>query len=216
MRTLAIGFAAALSLAATAPVNAQGFWVGGPGFGVGVGGGPAYAYDAYPSYGYTSAGYWGEPGWGWGGAYAYQPVMEPYPVIADSFAYAPPVTVGYGYEPAYRYRYSTGRYAYPERVTYRRSYAYSPGYRYSTLGYASPERVRYQRSYAYSPPHNRLGYESDRRARQHVVAGSRIGTGTERVSSQASSERVSVRGSRAMARGSRQEIEPAGGKRDLR
>jgi hypothetical protein len=216
MRKLAIGIAAALSLAAAAPVNAQGIWVGGPGFGVGVGFGPTYAYDAYPSYGYTNVGYWGEPAWGWGDTYAYQPVVGPYPLAADSFAYAPGVSVGYGFEPAYRYRYSTARYSYPERVTYQRSYAYSPGYR-STERYFYPERTRYQRRYAYSPrpSTNRVVYQSDRRAgvRQHVAVGSRVGIGTERVGSR---ERIDVRDSRAMARGSGHEIERAGGKRDLR
>lgn len=168
MRTLAIGIAAALSLAATAPVSAQGIWFGGPGFGVGIGFGPTYAYDAYPSYGYTSVGNWREPAWGWGGGYAYQSVD---PFVDDSFAYAPAVSIGYGYEPVYRHGYRSTRYSYPQRVTYGRTYTYSPGYRSTTARYSYPERVT-RRSYAYSPRlgTNRVVYASDRRAvRQHVA-----------------------------------------------
>jgi hypothetical protein len=191
MRRLAIGIAAALSLAATASVNAQGIWVGGPGVGVGVGFGPTYAYDAYPSDGYTSVAYRGGPAWG--DAYAYEPVAAP--VVADSYAYAPAVSVGYGYEPAYSRVTSSARYAYPERVTSRQSYAYSP--RRST---------------------QRVVYESGRRSgvSRDVVAGSRIEAGTERIGSRVSSERVSVRGGHAMARGSRQDVERASVTRDLR
>ena len=55
MRKVAIGIAAAITLAAGAPANAQGLWVGAPDFGVGIGVGPTYAYQPY--YG----GYWGSP-----------------------------------------------------------------------------------------------------------------------------------------------------------
>ena len=48
MRTLGIGIAAAITLAVTvAPANAQGFWIGAPGFGVGIGVGPTTYYGGY-------------------------------------------------------------------------------------------------------------------------------------------------------------------------
>ena len=197
MRKLSIGIAAAaLSLAAIAPVNAQGFWFGGPGFGVGVGFGPTYAYDPYPAYGYTGVGYWGGPAWG--DAYATY-------AVEDDFAYAPAVNVGYGYEPAYRRRYSTARYAYPGRVSYRRSYAY-------------PERVSYRQSFAYSPraSSRHFVHEAERRSgvRHELAVGSRTAARTsigsrvsssEAAGSRISSEGVHVRGGQSMARASRSE-----------
>jgi hypothetical protein len=135
------------------------------------------------------------------------------PFVDNSFAYAPAVSIGYGYEPVYRYRYGSTRYSYPQRVTYGRTYTYSPGYRSTTARYSYPERVT-RRSYAYSPrlgTNSRVVYASDRRAVRQQ--GSRIGTQTERVSSR---ERTDVRSFRAMARGSGYEVKRAHGKRDLR
>ena len=224
MRKLAIGItAAALSLAVAAPASAQGFWFGGPGIGVGVGFGPTYAYDSYPAYGYASVGYWdGEPAWG--------DTYASYAFEDDSYAYAPAVSVGYRYGPAYRHRTSTARYAYPERVSYRRSYA-------------EPERVSTRQSYAYAPraSSRQVVYESGRRSglRQNVAIGSRtaarsrsdvaIGSRTaarsqsvgSRVSSEttgsgASSDRVRVRDGQSMTRGSRSEMERGSTTRDLR
>src|ERR1051325_3957101 len=196
MKRLAIGIrAAALSLAAIAPVNAQGFWFGGPGFGVGVGFGPTYAYDPYPGYGYTGVGYWGGPAWG--GTY------DTY-AVEDDFAYAPAVSVGYGYEPAYRRRYSTARYAYADRIRHR-SYTY-------------PEHVSYRQSYAYSPraSSRHFVHEAGRRSgvRHELAVGSRTAARTtigsrvsssEAAGSRISSEGVHVRGGQSMARASRSE-----------
>jgi hypothetical protein len=48
MRKLAIGVAAVcLTCAAIIPANAQGLWIGAPGFGVGIGVAPTYAYEPY-------------------------------------------------------------------------------------------------------------------------------------------------------------------------
>src|SRR5262245_17161148 len=122
MRRLAIGVAAAcLTWAAIMPANAQGLWIGAPGFGVGIGVAPAYAYE--PDYG----GYWGNPYVGTD--YAYEPG------VADStYAYEPYVEDdAYAYGPAYSYG------TYGPRVY---SYGRSDGYRYAP---------RYSRGYAYSP-----------------------------------------------------------------
>src|ERR1051325_8527823 len=182
MKRLAIGIsAAALSLAAIAPVNAQGFWFGGPGFGVGVGFGPTYAYDPYPAYGYTGVGYWGGPAWG--DAYATY-------AVEDNFAYAPAVNVGYGYEPAYRHRYSTARYAYPDRVSYRQSYAYSP--RASSRHFVREAGRR-------SGVRHELAVGSRTAARTSI--GSRVSS-SKATGSRVSSEGVHVRGGQSLARAS--------------
>src|SRR3954471_14433804 len=83
MRKLALGLLAAGSILVAVPAHAQGFWFGGPGFGIGIGTG----YSSGP---YYSNAYWG-PGWG-GRAYSsygYRPVYSGY----DDYAYAP----GYAY-----------------------------------------------------------------------------------------------------------------------
>ena len=69
MRKVAIGIAAAIALATVAPASAQGIWIGVPGFEIGIGTGPTYAYGD-PYYGgyrygptYASEGYAYEPGY---------------------------------------------------------------------------------------------------------------------------------------------------------
>ena len=69
MRKLAIGVAAAcLTCAAIIPANAQGLWIGVPGFGVGIGVAPTYAYEPYYD------GYRGSPHVV-GTGYAYEPIV---------------------------------------------------------------------------------------------------------------------------------------------
>jgi len=185
MRKLAIGIAAtALSVAAIVPVKAEGFWFGGPGFGIGVGFGPSYAYD-YPAYGYTSVGYWGAPARN----YTYATYSDD-----DWVGYAPGVTVGYGYEPAYYPRYSTARYhhyrqtyRYPERVSYRLRYAYAP-HRTSSRHFAAVSgRQRFE-------------------ARSTTIGSTRLPRSAR---SRVSSEGVHVRGGQFMARGSQSELKGA-------
>lgn len=124
MRKVAIGIAAACLTFAAVPANAQGLWIGAPGFGIGIGVAPTYAYEPYYN------GYWGTP---YGSAdYAYAPS------VADStYTYAPEVEYdSYAYAPAYSY----GIYSYgPQSRVY--AYERSGSYRYAP---------RYSRSYAYS------------------------------------------------------------------
>jgi hypothetical protein len=108
MRKLAIGVAAAcLTCAAVMPASAQGLWIGAPGFGVGIGVAPAYAYEPY--YG----GYLGTPYVGADYAYSYG-------------AYAPRQVYAYERSQGYRYapRYSRG-YAYSPEVRTARGYTYA-------------------------------------------------------------------------------------------
>jgi hypothetical protein len=123
MGKLAIGVAAAcLTCAAIIPANAQGLWLGAPGFGVGIGVAPTYAYEPYYD-GYRGAPY--APG------YAYEPS-----VAYSTYAYEPYVEYdSYAYGPAYSY----GAYG-PRSQVY--AYERSDGYRYAP---------RYSRGYAYSP-----------------------------------------------------------------
>src|SRR5262245_721431 len=124
MRKLAIGVAAAcLTCAAVMPASAQGLWIGAPGFGVGFGVAPVYAYEPY--YGrYLGTPYVGAD-------YAYEPR-----VAYSTYAYEPDVEYDtYAYGPAYTY----GAYA-PRAQVY--AYERSDGYRYAP---------RYSRGYAYSP-----------------------------------------------------------------
>ena len=128
MRTLGIGIAAAITLAAAiTSANAQGLWIGAPGFGVGIGVGPTPYYG-----GYRVGPYWGA---GYGYGYDYEP----------SYAYQ-----GYAYEPEYSY----DSYAYVPDDGY---VAYSYGPRVRTYAYDSEDsygyapRLRYSRSYTYSP-----------------------------------------------------------------
>src|SRR5262245_19936296 len=124
MRKLAIGVAAAcLTCAAVMPASAQGLWIGAPGFGVGFGVAPVYAYEPY--YGrYLGTPYVGTD-------YAYEPR-----VAYSTYAYEPDVEYDtYAYGPAYTY----GAYA-PRAQVY--AYERSDGYRYAP---------RYPRSFALCP-----------------------------------------------------------------
>ena len=124
MRKVAICIAAACVTFAAVPANAQGLWIGAPGFGIGIGVAPTYAYQPYYN------GYWGTP---YGSAdYAYAP-----PVAYSTYTYAPEVEYdSYAYAPAYSY----GIYSYgPQSRVY--AYERSGSYRYAP---------RYSRSYAYS------------------------------------------------------------------
>ena len=130
MKRLGIGIAAAITLAATmAPANAQGLWIGAPGFGVGIGVGPTPYYGDYrggpywgAAYGY---GYGYEPSFAYQG-YAYEPEYS-----YDSYAYVPDDGyVAYSYGPSVRsYAYDGDSYGYAPRPRYLRNYAYSPEYR---------------------------------------------------------------------------------------
>jgi hypothetical protein len=132
MRTLGIGIAAAITLAAAVTsANAQGLWIGAPGFGVGIGVGPTPYYG-----GYRGAPYWGV-GYGYGYEYGYEPsygyrgyAYEP-EYSYDSYAYVPDDGyVAYSYGPSVRtYAYDVDSYAYAPRPRYSRNYAYSPEYR---------------------------------------------------------------------------------------
>ena len=114
MRTVGIGIAAAITLAATmAPANAQGLWIGAPGIGVGIGVGPTPYYG-----GYRGGPYWGA---GYGYGYGY-----------DYYSYGSRLRT-YAYD-------SIDSYGYAPRPRYSRNYAYSPEdratrtYSYDTRG----------------------------------------------------------------------------------
>ena len=197
MRKLAIGVAAAcLTCAAIIPASAQGLWIGAPGFGVGIGVAPAYAYEPY--YG----GYWGGPYVG--SAYAYEPS-----VAYSTYAYEPSVEYDtYAYGPAYSY----GAYA-PRAQVY--AYERSDGYRYAP---------RYSRGYAYSPEvRTARGYADtrgvirrDRRAselysaglqQQRTVIRDRSEIRAEKRS--ATSRQIKPEASSHLARGSAQDLRPS-------
>ena len=200
MRKVAIGIAAAITLAAVAPANAQGLWVGAPGFGVGIGVGPTYAYEPY--YG----GYWGSPYWGAGygyepsyayQSYAYEPEYE-----YDSYAYVPDDAYAvYSYGPRLRtYAYEpTDSYGHAPQVRYSRNYSYSPG-------------VRATRSYSYADTRGVI--KGDRGHRSTMVHNTRLqdraamrngfAIGAERQS--AGSRRIRPEASKALARGPAQEL----------
>jgi hypothetical protein len=169
--------------------NAQGFWIGIPGFGVGVGA-PAYEYSAY-DYPYRTYGdaYWGET---WGAGYSYGPAVvydEPYAYgapyaanAADSYAYEPAVTYGYTANytyPAFRrarsYGYRNNGFVTADRYGYGTT---ADRYGYGTTVY--PERMRYSRSYGYSNARS-YGYSNDDsvdrfRTRRHFAYSSSLST----------------------------------------
>ena len=146
MRTLGIGIAAAITLAATmAPANAQGLWIGAPGFGVGIVVGPTPYYSGYRGGPYWGAGY----GYGYEPSYAYQGYAYEPAYSYDSYAYVPDDGyVAYSYGPSVRtYAYdSVDSYGYAPRPRYSRNYAYSPEYRgtrtysYNTRGVRTDHR----------------------------------------------------------------------------
>src|SRR5262245_55493524 len=100
MRKVAIGIAAAITLAAGVPESERGIWIGVPGFGIGIGTGPSYAYgDPYhggygPTYAYEGYAY--EPG------YEYDTYAVPTRGYA-AYSYEPEVTYGYRSTDGYRY-----------------------------------------------------------------------------------------------------------------
>ena len=61
MRGLLVGAIAAVAIAGATPASAQGFYFGGPGVSIGVGGGPYYGYDRGYGYGH---GYYDGRGYG--------------------------------------------------------------------------------------------------------------------------------------------------------
>jgi hypothetical protein len=188
MRKAAIGIAAAVTLAAVVPASAQGLWIGAPGFGVGIGVGPTYAYDdgGYaPSWG---AGYRYGPSYGYQ-TYAYEPAYE-----YDSYAYVPDDGyAAYSYGPPLRtYAYESDSYQSAPRARYLRNYAYSPG-------------IRTTRSYSYSDSRGVIKGQRGHRVVHNTglhdrdVMHTRSAIGTERES--ATSRRVSAEAaSKALAR----------------
>ena len=111
MRKVAIGIAAAIALASVVPANAQGVWIGVPGFGIGIGTGPTYGYGGP----YYNDDYYD-------GSYAYEPGYGSYGYVPDGYA-------AYSYEPRVTYGYATDGYRHAPRAGYTRSYAYSPNAR---------------------------------------------------------------------------------------
>src|SRR5215831_5057372 len=118
MRKVAIGIVAAMALAAASPANAQGIWLGVPGFGIGIGTGPGYGYGPYPSYGYGGAYYDGYGPNYTAGGFAYEPGYE-YGSLGDRY-------VAYPYQPGVAYGDGTGGYRHTSRARHTRSYDYSP------------------------------------------------------------------------------------------
>ena len=196
MRKVAIGIAAAITLAVVAPANAQGLWIGAPGFGVGIGVGPTPYYGGYWGGPYWGAGYgyYGyEPSYAW--SYAYEPAYD-----YDSYAYLPDDGyAAYSYGPRLRtYGYESG-YGYAPRVRYSRNYSYSPG-------------VRATRSYSYADTQGVI--KRDRGHRSTMVHNTRLQDravmrngapiGAEREST--SSRRIRPEASKALARSPAQEL----------
>ena len=195
MRTFGIGIAAAITLAATmAPANAQGLWIGAPGFGVGIGFGPTPYYDGY------RGGPWGA-GYGYGNAYGYEP----------SYAYQ-----GYAYEPEYSY----DSYAYVPDDGYV-AYSYGPrmrAYSYNSVdSYGYAPRPRYSRTYAYSPEYRgtrTYSYDTRTNHRSTIVHNTRLqdravtrrgfAFGAEREN--ADSRRIRPEASKALARAPAQHL----------
>jgi hypothetical protein len=197
MRKVAIGIAAAIALAAVVPANAQGLWIGVPGFGIGIGTGPTYGYGGP----YYNDGYYG-PNYAAGG-YAYEPGYEygSYGYVPDS-GYA-----AYSYEPGVTYRYATDDYRYGPRAGYPRSYAYSSNARTTREHSDATTRsgIRSDRAHRAAVHTTELRDRAGTRNRSAVhseresVTPGRSAVGTDRES--ATSRRVrSEQGTRAMAR----------------
>jgi len=197
MRKVAIGIAAAITLAAVGPANAQGLWVGAPGFGVGIGIGTTPYYGGYRGGPYWGAGYGYEPSYAYQ-SYAYEPEYD-----YDSYAYVPDDDyVAYSYGPRLRtYAYdSVDSYGYAPRVRYSRNDSYSPG-------------VRTTRSYSYADTRGVI--TKDRGHRSTMVHNTRLqdraamrngfAVGAERES--AGSRRIRSEASKALARGPAQDVQ---------
>lgn len=128
-----------LSPAGMSSANAQGVYIGTPGFGIGIGAGPYDPYWGYASAGYWGPGYWGPgwrarrayrraaywSGWGpgyWGPDYAWAPgplglLTAPLAVAAAPFEALGAPVYGPAYAPAYAPTYAYGPgYAYAPRV----------------------------------------------------------------------------------------------------
>lgn len=199
MRNVAIGIAAALTLAAMAPANAQGLWIGAPGFGVGVGVGP-YAYEPYYG-GYSGSPYWGA-GYGYepsfvDQSYAYEPEYK-----YDSYAYVPDDGYAvYSYGPQLRtYAYEpTDSYRHAPRAGYSRNYSYSPGVR-ATRGYSYADTrgaIKRDRGHRTAMVHST-------RLQDRAVMRNGFAIGAEREST--GSRRIRPEASKALARGPAQDL----------
>ena len=196
MRTLGIGIAAAITLAATmAPANAQGLWIGAPAFGVGIGVGPTTYYDGYRGGPYWGAGYGNGYGYGYEPSYAYQGYAYEPEYSYDSYAYVP--NDGYSYGPRLRtYAYdSVDSYGYAPRLRYSRNYAYSP-------------EVRAARTYAYDTRGVRRDHRNtivhSSRLQDRAVTRHGFAFGAERQN--ADSRRIRPEASKALARGPAQDL----------
>ena len=194
MRTLGIGIAAAITLAVTmAPANAQGLWIGAPGFGVGIGVGPTTYYDGYRGGPYWGAGY--RYGYGYEPSYAYQGYAYEPEYSYDSYAYVP--DDGYSYGPRLRtYAYdSVDSYGYAPRLRYSRNYAYSP-------------EVRAARTYSYDARGVRRDHRStivhSTRLQDRAVTRRGFAFGAEREN--ADSRRIRPEASKALARAPAQHL----------
>ena len=197
MRTLGIGIAAAITLAATmAPANAQGLWIGAPGFGVGIGVGPT------PYYG----GYRGAPI----GALVMAmdtATSRPMPTratpMSPSTATTPMLTcpmmatLPIRMDRALRtYAYdSVDSYGYAPRPRYSRNYAYSP-------------EDRATRTYSYDTRDVRRDHRStivhNTRLQDRAVTRRGFAFGAEREN--ADSRRIRPEASKALARGPAQDL----------
>jgi hypothetical protein len=194
MRTLGIGIAAAITLAATmAPANAQGLWIGAPGFGVGIGVGPTPYYGGYRDGPYWGAGY----GYGYERSYAYQRYAYEPEYSYDSYAYVPDDGyVAYSYGPRMRtYAYDSNSYGYAPRPRYSRNYAYSPEYR-GTRTYSYDTRV-VRRDHRSTIVHNT-------RLQDRAVTRRGFAFGAEREN--ADSRRIRPEASKALARAPAQHL----------
>ena len=191
MRKLVIALAAAISVTAAVPANADGLWIGVPGFGIGIGTGPVYGYGPYYD------GYWG--GRYWGNGYAYEPA-DAY----STYAYEPEVEYGaYPYEPAYGY--ATYSYGHPGRdYGYARTYSYrhDPRVRYSHIYDERIRSVRGKSHYGAISRDRTMVRNVDRR--HHAGMPQNFEARTGRQITERSSPRVGSKASRAMARSDRE------------
>ena len=195
MRTLGIGIAAAITLVATmAPANAQGLWIGAPGFGVGIGVGPTLYYGGYRG-GPWGAGYGYGNGYGYEPSYAYQGYAYEPEYSYDSYAYVP--DDGYSYGPRLRtYAYDlVDSYGYAPRLRYSRNYAYSP-------------EDRAARTYSYDTRGVRRDHRStivhNTRLQDRAVTRRGFAFGAERQN--ADSRRIRPEASKALARAPAQHL----------
>ena len=198
MRTLGIGIAAAITLAAAVnSANAQGLWIGARGFGVGIGVGPTPYYGGYAGGPYWGAGYRYGYGYGYEPSYAYQGNAYEPDYSYDSYAYVP--DDGYiAYSSGPRLRTyacdSVDSYGYAPRPRYSRNYAYSP-------------QDRATRTYSYDTRGARRGHHStivhNIRSQDRVTRRG-FAFGAEREN--AGSRQIRPEASKALARGPAQKL----------